>query len=220
MLAVFAKSMRADAPPLDRPSQRAIAREAVLVSPAAYVVRGFVAPEILEYMMALAARRLLPSMTFDPETGVPRRDDYRTSRTATLGPMDQDLTLVAVNQLLARIAGLPHARAEFLSVLKYDPGEEYRPHFDWIPPSGRDFNASGQRIRTALLYLNDDYEGGETHFLAPDFRFRGAPGDVLVFSNVGADGAPDQASRHASLPIRSGAKWLASKWFRERDFVF
>lgn len=207
-------------PARERPSEGGIKREALCAAPHVFAVREVVPPEILEYVMALAARSLGPSMTFDPVTGVPRWDDYRTSMTATLGPVDQDLTLVAFNHLTAKIAGHNHAHAEFTSVLRYAPGEEYRPHSDWIPPTGRDFETCGQRIMTALVYLNDDYEGGETHFLAPDLKFKGAPGDILVFANVTADGAPDKVSRHAGLPIRSGAKWIASKWFREREYAY
>ncbi|NWG72192.1 MAG: 2OG-Fe(II) oxygenase [Parvularculaceae bacterium] len=202
-----------------RPSRR-IAREALSRSPETYAVRAVVPPEIAEYVMAVAALRLAPSMTFDPATGVPRQDEYRTSLTATLGPADQDLTLVAVSRLLADVAGADHARGEFLSVLRYAPGQEYRPHFDWIPEAGRDFASCGQRVRTALLYLNDEYDGGETHFLASGLKFKGAPGDVLVFANVTEEGAPDMSSRHAGLPVRAGVKWLASKWFREREYVF
>ena len=203
-----------------RPSERAVVHEPISAAPHAYAVRDAVPPEMLEYLMAAAARCLGPSMTFDPLTGAPRKDEYRTSMTATLGPADQDLSIVAINQLLARFAGIEHSRGEFISVLRYAPGEEYRPHFDWIPPTGRDFAACGQRIMTALLYLNDEYEGGETHFMAPDVKFKGAPGDVLIFSNVTADGAPDSAARHAGLPVRAGVKWIASKWFREREFAF
>lgn len=195
-------------------------RETLSAAPRAFVVRRAAPPELLEHAMAVAARRLAPSMTFDPVTGKSRRDDYRTSMTATLGPADNDFALARLNRRLAAIAGLSVECGEFLSVLKYAPGEEYRPHFDWIPETGRDFAASGQRVMTALLYLNEDYEGGETHLMAPDIRFRGDPGDVLVFSNVTPDGGPDQASRHASVPVRAGTKWIASKWFRARAHDF
>lgn len=75
-------------------------------------------------------------------------------------------------------------------------------------------------MKTALLYLNDAYQGGETEFLPSGLKVKGRPGDILVFSNVLADGRGDPASRHAGLPVASGEKWLASKWFRERNFDF
>jgi len=172
-----------------------------------------------EYIIATAAQRVAPSLIVDPETGERRKDAYRTSSTATLGTVDLDLPLLAINRRLAKFAERPPENGEFLSVLHYAPGQEYRPHFDWLPP-GEDLDRGGQRVTTALLYLNDGYEGGETRFLSPDIHFKGAAGDVLVFHNVHPDGASDKSSRHAGLPVTKGAKWLGSKWFRAREYTF
>ena len=136
-----------------------------------------------------------------------------------MGPVDLDLALVSINRRIAAFSGLPFDQGEFLSVLHYSPGQEYKPHFDWLPP-GDDVEKMGQRVTTSLLYLNGDYGGGETHFLTPDIRFKGNSGDLLVFQNANAEGAPDKSSRHASLPVKSGAKWLASKWFRGKKHHF
>lgn len=203
-----------DKAPLDMP-----VAEALCAEPEAIVFRQAFSPEACEYIIAAAGRHLAPSQTVDPNTGASRRDAYRTSLTATLGPVDLDLALVAINQRIARIAGNPHCNGEFLSVLHYAPGQEYKPHFDWLP-SGDDFDRGGQRVTTALVYLNDDYAGGETHFINPDIRFKGAPGDLLVFQNALADGSADKVSRHASLPVTNGAKWIASKWFRGKKYNF
>jgi TPR repeat protein len=205
---------------LAEPSPPAPAAERLSRSPDVSVVRRAAPPELLEYVIAVGAQHLGPSMTFDPISGAARVDPYRTSATATLGPVDQDLFLVALNRRLAAVAGVAAEQGEFLSVLRYLPGDQYKPHFDWIPETSEDFSRGGQRTRTALLYLNDDYEGGETEFLANGLKFKGAPGDVLVFSNIRPDGSPDQACRHAGLPVRSGVKWLGSKWFRERPYRF
>ena len=124
-----------------------------------------------------------------------------------------------LNQRIAQYADQSEETGEFLSVLRYASGQEYRPHFDWLP-EGSEHARSGQRVATALVYLNDDYEGGETHFLTPDTTLRPAAGDLILFRNVDETGAPDQTSRHAGLPVTAGAKWLASKWFRERMYEF
>ena len=67
---------------------------------------------------------------------------------------------------------------------------------------------------TLLVYLNDGYDGGETEFPDLGLRVRGAPGDALLFASVDAAGAPCPAARHAGLPVRSGEKFLLSKWIR------
>lgn len=193
--------------------------EPLCAAPESIVFRRAFSPEACEYIIAAAGRRLAPSQTVDPGTGASRRDAYRTSLTATLGPVDLDLALVAFNRRIARIAGNPHCNGEFLSVLHYSPGQEYKPHFDWLPP-GDDFDRGGQRVTTALVYLNEEYAGGETHFINPDIQFKGGLGDLLVFQNALADGSADKVSRHASLPVTNGAKWIASKWFRGKKYNF
>jgi hypothetical protein len=201
------------------PPNLSVKAEQVLRQPDVRLFASAAPSELLEYIIAQAAPRLAPSTTVDSRDGSVRRDSYRTSLTATLGPVDQDLVIVAINRCVAALASVDHQNAEFLSVLRYAPGDEYRPHFDWLAP-GPDFDRGGQRIKTALLYLNDDYEGGETHFLTADRKIKGKPGDLLVFSNALPDGSGDKASGHAGLPVVGGNKWLGSYWFRERRYQF
>jgi len=127
--------------------------------------------------------------------------------------------LVFLNRRIAQYAEQPEDTGEFLSILLYSQLQEYRPHFDWLP-EGAELDRSGQRTATVLVYLNGDYDGGETHFVKPDFKLRGEPGDLIVFHNVDRDGVADQDSQHAGLPVRSGAKWLASKWFRAQTYDY
>ncbi len=147
------------------------------------------------------------------------RDPLRTSLTASLGPIDLDLALVALSRAMADAVGEPDEKGEFLSVLQYMPGQQYRPHFDSIPP-GPDLDQSGQRTKTAILFLNDDFVGGETHFLLPDIKLRASRGDILVFSSFNAKGELDPASRHAGLPVTAGQKWIVTRWFRSKKYMF
>jgi prolyl 4-hydroxylase len=71
-----------------------------------------------------------------------------------------------------------------------------------------------------LVYLSDDYEGGETSFPHTGLSFRGRAGDALLFRNAGADGRPDPLSLHAGLPVTRGTKYLASRWIRAETFTY
>jgi prolyl 4-hydroxylase len=73
-------------------------------------------------------------------------------------------------------------------------------------------------VATCILYLNQDYAGGETYFEAGATRFRGRIGDALFFLNVDAAGRPDAQSRHAGLPVVKGTKWIATRWLRAEPF--
>ncbi len=207
-----ARRLSLSPPPIPAP-------ERLSASPDVVIFRKAVPRALCEYTIAHAAPRLGPAHVYDPRGTGMMRDPLRSSATASLSPLDLDLAIVALNRTIAAAAGLPDPRGEFLSVMRYRPGEQYRPHFDAVPP-GPDLDRNGQRVKTALLYLNEAYEGGETEFLASGLRMKGRPGDILVFSNVLAGSRGDPASRHAGLKVTSGEKWLASKWFRERNYDY
>lgn len=192
-------------------------KETLCEAPSARVFRNAFTEEECEYVIASSARLLAPSLVADPATGRSIQDEYRTSLTAIMAVADLDLALTMFNVRLARLAARPFETAEALGVLYYAPGKEYKPHFDWLP-EGPERDRGGQRVTTALLFLNDRYDGGETHFLSPDIRFKGAVGDVLVFDNVLPGGEPDRDSRHAGLAVKSGVKWLGSTWYREKKY--
>jgi hypothetical protein len=103
--------------------------------------------------------------------------------------------------------------------MHYLPGQEFQPHFDIvINPDAPDYEEQlakgGQRVLTFLVYLNDDYEGGETEFPALGARWKGRKGEALFFWNVAPDGALDERTLHAGLPVTSGEKWMLSQWIR------
>ena len=103
-------------------------------------------------------------------------------------------------------------QGEPLQILRYQVGGQYKPHFDSIP------GFKNQRAYTMLVWLNEEYEGGETWFNAPKLALKGVPGDAVLFRNVRADGRRDPLSAHAGLPVKSGEKLIASKWIRQRAF--
>ena len=72
----------------------------------------------------------------------------------------------------------------------------------------------GQRVATVLIYLNENYAGGETDFPELAWRFKGKTGDALCFWNADMDGRPAPRSLHAGIPPVGGEKWVFSQWIR------
>ena len=68
---------------------------------------------------------------------------------------------------------------------------------------------------TTIIYLNEEYHGGETLFAKTGLKVRGRKGDALVFVSSLPNGDLDPLSEHAGLPVTSGTKYLASRWIRE-----
>ena len=203
------------------PGMRVPLRTGISESPRVARIDKLMTAEECEYVIGLAKPQLNPSTVTNPVTGQAMRHAERTSSTASLAPLYQDLIIHCINLRLAAAAKLPAENGEMLSILRYEPGQEYSPHFDFLgsknDPAAQ-FETAGQRIRTLLVYLNADYDGGETEFLSNRLKVRGSVGDAVLFHNVDDAGKPDLTSRHAGLPVKQGAKWLASKWFRERAY--
>lgn len=130
------------------------------------------------------------------------------------GVYAEDLVVNALNRRIAMLSGTKLEQGEALQLLRYGVRGEYRPHMDALPPG------TSQRIVTVLVYLNDDYAGGETHFPRTGLKVRGRTGDALMFRNLRADGHPDPMAEHAGLPVTRGSKLIASRWIRDEAFAF
>jgi prolyl 4-hydroxylase len=164
------------------------------------------------HIAKLANERLEPAVVADPLTGRNIFNPIRTSDGALIGPAQESLVVAALNRRLAALTDTLVVQGEPLSVLRYAPGQEYRPHLDTLP------GTANQRIATAIVYLNDGFDGGETWFAANRLTVAPRAGDVLVFRNVRPDGTPDPASQHAGLPVRRGTKWIATRWIRRDPY--
>ncbi len=104
--------------------------------------------------------------------------------------------------LLDRIAAFQHSstdKFETPSILRYDVGQEFKIHHDA-------FNGD-ERKNTVLVYLNDDFVGGETYLPEIDLKVTPRKGSCLVFRNIDADLQVIPQSLHSSLPIVSGVKY-------------
>lgn len=163
---------------------------------------------------------LRPSRILDPETGHPRPNPIRTGMTTYFAPSRLEFPALRVMERLAGYAQASLLRAEPLAVLRYRPGEQYRPHRDALGAAaltGDPLCAAGDRAATVLAYLNHPTAGGETVFPELAIRVDARRGRVLIFENLAPDRRPDPLSLHAGLPVTRGTKWLASLWIREQN---
>lgn len=183
-------------------------------SPWVVAAPGFATAAECDYLIKAAEAYLQPSMVVDPETRRLIPHPVRTSDGSMFGVHTEDLMVNAINRRIAALSGTAIEQGEPLQVLRYRAGGEYRAHTDALP------GESNQRIVTVLVYLTDDYEGGETSFLRTGLSFKGRKGDALMFRNVTEDGERDQMALHAGLPVTRGVKTIASRWIRARRFAY
>jgi len=184
-------------------------------SPIVHAMPDFASAAECRWLIELAAPRLGRAGVYNNPTGV---DPGRTNQTALFNFTNSDVVVEVIRQRIANQIRAPLACLEMSQVLHYGVGQEFVLHCDFLDPQAmRDEIArNGQRVATFLIYLNDDFEGGETSFPRLGLSHRGNPGDALVFGNVDSAGRPDPRSQHAGCPPTQGEKWVFSQWVRNQ----
>ena len=197
-----------------------------LNKPRAYVYESFLSDEEVKHVLDLANKSgLSKSGVVDSTTGGSTTSDIRTSTGTYIGKGHDDV-IKRIENRIALWSQIPVSHGESLQVLHYDPGQEYKAHFDYF------FHEAGKknnRIATVLLYLSDVEEGGETVFPKTNLplsrnqsmfsecgnsgrSIKANRGDALLFWSMTPGGELDSGSSHAGCPVIKGEKWTATKW--------
>jgi hypothetical protein len=175
--------------------------------------------EECDYLMSRGAPYLQPAAVGTAAGGV-AMTQVRSNDSMLFSAADTDVVVQSLDSRIARALGQPAEHGEWLALLRYQPGQAYAPHCDWIDPSmpgkAEIVARQGQRIATLLVYLNDEFQGGHTRFVQLGWSFKGQPGEALLWRNVTAEGQVEPRTLHAGEPPASGEKWLLSKWMRNR----
>ena len=182
------------------------------------IVHDVITPDECKYIIDLAN----PGFSRSTVVGENSVDSSRTSETAWVSKNDP-----VAQKLLAKaleLTGKTMAHCEDIQVVKYTPGTYYRAHHDSCCDASDDCTEfakdGGQRVGTLLVYLNSEFEDGETHF--PDYgdlKMKANPGSAIFFRPLGSDdGKCHPKALHAGLPISSGVKYVCNVWIREDEF--
>lgn len=92
-----------------------------------------------------------------------------------------------------------HVRgAESCSMLRYGPGQEYRVHADHAPAL--------PRVVSGIIYLNEDFEGGELEFPLLNYTYKPKAGDLVLFPS-------NYIYAHAAKPVTSGVRYCVVTFF-------
>ena len=188
-------------------------------NPRVVVFGGLLSDDECDELMAQARERLARSETVQTATGASEVNEARTSEGMFFGRGETALCA----RLEARFAALldwPLENGEGLQILRYGPGAEYKPHYDYFDPAQPGtpsiLKRGGQRVASLVCYLNTPARGGATVF--PDVNLDVAPikGNAVFFSYDRAH--PMTRSLHGGAPVLEGEKWVATKWVREGRF--
>ena len=181
---------------------------------------SFASPEVCNWLIRRSRNRMAPAAVYDAVAGKVTHHSTRTNTVAIYNLVETDLLQLLVQGRMAVCTGVPFRHFEASSVLHYEVGQAIHNHFDFIDPASPNYEqqiqTQGQRIITFLLYLNDDYEGGETAFPELGISHKGKAGEGMYFVNALPDGGPDVRTLHAGVSPTRGEKWVVSQFIRNR----
>ncbi len=176
-------------------------------------------PEECDALVGLARPRLQRSQTVALRSGGGQATLRRTSE-GMFFKRGENACCQRIEARLAALLNWPLEHSEGLQVLRYLPGTEYKPHFDYFDPlqpgTSTLLRRGGQRVATFILYLNTPQSGGATVFPDAGLEVAAVKGGAVFFSYD----RPDRATGtlHGGAPVIAGEKWVATQWLRERVF--
>lgn len=181
-----------------------------------YVIQNFLSPDDCDLLIKLIDQDSVPSQLY---IGT-EQEGFRTSSSCNLNPHDPNVK--AIQNRVSDALGLKEQHSETLQGQRYEVGQQFKDHHDFFHIE-QDYwqlerNNGGQRSWTAMIYLNDDLEGGTTEF--PDARLGVRPlkGMLATWNNMKADGTQNPYSLHSGKPVTKGCKYIVTKWFRQNKW--
>jgi prolyl 4-hydroxylase len=130
----------------------------------------------------------------------------------------KNATAQVVMEKIENLTGFPETNSENLQMLKYEVGQFYHTHHDYI--NHHQDRQCGVRMLTLFLYLNDVAEGGGTNFPTLDLTVMPQKGRAVLWTSVFDDkpGVKDDRTEHQALAVLRGIKYGANAWLHQRDF--
>jgi prolyl 4-hydroxylase len=178
---------------------------------------NFISNEQNLYILELASKKFNDSVV---GTGLFNIVDseIRNSKTAWLSK--SDLVIKEIIMKVCNKYNYPFENAEDLQVVKYEEGNYYKEHHDSFPYYTSDFLfQGGHRVLTTLIYLNDNFEGGETRFVNLKKDIKPHKNTAVIFHSLNSENKKcHPKALHAGLPVKSGTKYVTNIWIREQPF--
>ncbi len=195
-------------------------RKVLRESPRIRQIDGFASAAECRWIISASSRHMARAAVFDHMTGALVEDPARNNSAVSLLFGEMDVVSEILRTRIAFATRVPVLVFEPPQILRYEVGEEFVPHYDFLDADSTGFDEElancGQRIATFLIYLNEDFEGGETAFPSIGLQCRARTGDAIFWANLDPENKPDPLTLHAGLPPTSGEKWVFSQWIRER----
>jgi prolyl 4-hydroxylase len=183
-------------------------------------ISNFLSKYECEYIIQSSKDKLFQSQIFGKGDNITDKiidTNARNSKQCWL--KDSDEIIKTISQRIANHINMDISLQEEMQVVKYDINGFYRQHYDACDITQGDFSqidkGRGPRYITFIIYLNDEFEGGETFFPKINKKIIPKTGKAAIFYNVDKDGLRLDKSLHTGMDVINGEKWIANKWIHK-----
>jgi prolyl 4-hydroxylase len=188
--------------------------------PQIYTIDNFLSDEECEHFINISKDKFTQALVSGNNGGL--LSTNRTGKNCWINHDNDDITL-KVAKRISELVDYPLENAESFQIIHYDKSQQYYNHCDgWLfnnsEKSNRCLLNGGQRMVTALVYLNNVEKGGETRFTKLDINIEPDKGKLLVFHNCYKDtNIVHKLSEHSGMPVIEGEKYAFNLWFRQQS---
>lgn len=179
-------------------------------------IPNFLTDKECDYLIGLIEKQNHKSMV-----AAGGKNIIENTRTSSTSNLNHSLNKVAeVHERIAEVIGKGTEYGEHLQGQKYEPGQYFKPHYDWFAGDAYKLHclASGNRTHTLMVYLNDDFEGGGTDFPELNFTAKPEKGKALMWTHLKKDGTGDTDGMHEGMTVTKGTKYIITSWWRENKW--
>lgn len=144
-----------------------------------------------------------------PGKSVEKRDSGRVTQQVEMDK-HQNFLNDCIRRAMLEVASRKFGAADFFEIpylLRYKVGGKYGEHADseTYDPDKRLFYRISDRDISVLIYLNDDYDGGELTFNRLNYSYHPSAGDLVMFPS-------GNLYMHQAQSVTRGTKYALVSW--------
>jgi len=117
---------------------------------------------------------------------------------------------------LQNISSLMPSHGGKFQITSYPKSIGYKSHTD----CEIDRTDPRDRYATALVYLQNVKNGGETKFTKLGISVKPKQGRLIIWNNMKSNGICDETSIHQAIPVINGRKYILQRWYYYQNFKF
>ncbi|XP_057292709.1 uncharacterized protein LOC130621441 [Hydractinia symbiolongicarpus] len=142
------------------------------------------------------------------------QDKLKYSYSTAFYPGESKFTSV-FERRFEKVSGLPSTHGGKFQITSYPQRIGYKRHTD----CDLDSTELRDRYATALVYLQNVREGGETVFSKLGVSVTPRKGRLIVWTNMNKQGKCDKTSVHEAAPVIKGRKYILQRWYYFKNFM-